>query len=79
MSFTATVEKGVIKLPPGVQLPDGTRVVVEPAVVDAPAKAPAQESFAERYANYIGCVDTGLGDLAKNHDHHLYGTAKREE
>jgi hypothetical protein len=80
MSFTATVEKGTIKLPPGVHLPDGTRVTVEPAI-DTPAEAPAQpqQSFAERYAKYVGCVDTGLGDLAKNHDHYLYGATKREE
>ena len=30
MSFTGTVERGVVKLPPEITLPDGTQVLVEP-------------------------------------------------
>lgn len=30
MSFTATVENDIIKLPHGVHLPDGTEVTIEP-------------------------------------------------
>ena len=30
MSFTGTVERGMIKLPPEVALPDGTKVRIEP-------------------------------------------------
>jgi hypothetical protein len=32
MSYTGTVEKGVVKLPPGAVLPDGTQVRIEPVV-----------------------------------------------
>lgn len=77
MSFIATVEKGTIKLPPGVHLPDGTQVTIEPTQ-PYPAESAKRKTFAERYAKYIGCVNTGLGDLADNHDHYLHGTPKRE-
>jgi len=30
MSYTGTVEKGMVKLPPGTVFPDGTKVRVEP-------------------------------------------------
>jgi hypothetical protein len=78
MSFTAVVENDTIKLPPGVHLPDGTKVSIEPAEAPHSVEAPRQ-TFGQRYAKYIGCLDTGLGDLAENHDHYLYGTPKREK
>lgn len=43
MSITATVENDTIKLPPGVHLPDGTEVTIEPReksrVLEKAAKA----------------------------------------
>jgi hypothetical protein len=43
MSFTASVENDTIKLPPGVHLPDGTEVSIEPRqkprALEAAAKA----------------------------------------
>lgn len=72
MSFTATVENDTIKLPPGVHLPNGTQVAVEPVAArdDIPAT-----SLAERLAEFIGCVD-GPPDLAANHDHYAHGAPK---
>ena len=78
MSFTATVENDTIKLPPGVHLPDGTEVTVEPREKAAESPGAPPQTLGERYAKYIGCVNTGLGDLADNHDHYLYGTPKRK-
>ena len=75
MSFTATVEKDMIKLPPGVHLPDGTKVIVEPE--QPAASTDVEPSLFESLREFVGCVDTGLGDLAENHDHYLYGTPKR--
>ena len=77
MSFTATIENGVIKLPAGLDLPDGTEVTIDAKEPTAGMKSPGQ-SFAERYAEFIGCVHSGVGDLAENHDHHLYGKAGRK-
>lgn len=73
MSFTATIENKMIKLPPGVDLPDGTEVRIEPLRAE-PEEPP---TLAERYADFIGVVTDGPGDLADNHDHYLYGLPKR--
>jgi hypothetical protein len=76
MSFTATVENDIIKLPTGVHLPDGTKVTIEPQRTGSDEQPGS--TLAERLAPFIGCIHTGLGDLAQNHDHYLYGTPKRE-
>jgi hypothetical protein len=70
MSITATVEKDTIKLPEGVHLEDGTQVLILPQPRE-------RSSNAQRWAKYIGCVETGIGDLAENHDHYLYGLPKK--
>lgn len=75
MSFTATIENGVIKLPPGVKLADGARVKVEP--LPEAGDSDASPSFAEEFREFIGCVNDGPVDGADNHDHYLYGTPKR--
>ncbi len=41
MSIMAFVENGIIKLPPGVDLPDGTRVEIKAS--DAPLPTPAAD------------------------------------
>jgi len=74
MSFTATVENDTIKLPPGIHLPDGTEVTVEPR--KSPTAEPQGNTLAERLAPFIGCINTGLGDLAENHDHYARGSVQ---
>jgi hypothetical protein len=76
MSFTATVQNGTIKLPPGLELADGTEVRVEP--VRRSDSCTDGRTFGERYAKYIGISKEGPEDLAANHDHYLYGSSKRE-
>ena len=76
MSFTATVENDTIKLPPGVHLPNGTKVTVEPEP-EKRTEGDETQSLYESLKPFIGCINTGLGDLADNHDHYLYGTPKR--
>jgi hypothetical protein len=76
MSFTAIVENGAIKLPPGVHLPDGTSVTVVPP--EAPVKS-GEESLPtlyEAFKDFVGCVNSGVGDLAENHDHYAHGAPK---
>lgn len=72
MSIDATVINDTIKLPEGMHLEDGTQVIVLPRLRE-------RKTFAERYAKYIGCVNSGIGDLAENHDHYLYGTPKKSK
>ncbi len=70
MSITATVINDTIKLPEGTHLEDGTPVIVLPQPRE-------RKTIAERYKKYIGSVNSGLGDLAENHDHYLYGLPKK--
>jgi hypothetical protein len=70
MSITAIVENGMVRLPEGVHLPDGTQVTIETLGEAAP-------SLAERLAPFIGIWD-GPADLAVNHDHYLYGAPRQK-
>jgi hypothetical protein len=69
MSIVATVENDSIKLPAGVHLPNGTKVSIE--TLNAHSEASSEQSFAERYAKYVGVVKDAPSDLAKNHDAYL--------
>ena len=71
MSITVIVENDTIKLP--VHVPDGTRLEI--TLPEGGAAPPAHRH--EWMRKYIGCVHSGVGDLAANHDHYLYGTPKR--
>jgi hypothetical protein len=71
MSITATVINDTIKLPEGVHLEDDTEVLI------LPAQKPRQ-GILGRYKDFVGTVGSGIGDLADNHDHYLYGTPKRK-
>jgi hypothetical protein len=75
MSITGTVENGAIKLPPGVELPDGTEVRVF-----LPSESVTPEdggTLYERMKDFIGCIKDGPEDLAAEHDHYAHGTPKR--
>jgi hypothetical protein len=68
MSITATVVNDMIKLPEGTHLEDGTQVVIVPQ---------KRSPFLERFQDIIGTEGSGIGDLADNHDHYLYGAARK--
>jgi hypothetical protein len=74
MTFIATVENDMIKLPPGVHVPDGTRVSIE---ISGPDVAVPSRTLAERYSKFMGLADDLPEDMAKNHDHYLRGAPKR--
>jgi hypothetical protein len=78
MTYTAKVENDVIRLPSDVHLPNGTVVTIQPKAEPPPVAAP-QESFAERYAEFIGIWEDGPTDLAAEHDHYSSGAPKRNE
>ena len=72
MKLKGKIENGVVVLPPGSELPDGTEVEIE--TLDA-----AQET-AELMADLLRIASSVHGlpaDLARNHDHYLYGRPKR--
>lgn len=71
MTCTVKVANGVVRLPPGVNLPDGAEVRL--TIPDSLA----QPSFADRYAAYIGVADDLPEDLAANLDHYVHGRPKK--
>jgi hypothetical protein len=67
MTYLGTIKNGKVELEQGIHLPEGTPVRVEPLISDEdPALGIAEEA-----------VHTGIPDLAKQHDHYIYGTPKR--
>ena len=73
MSYTGTVEHGIVKLPPQAVWPNGAKVRVE--LIESPA--------AERRAlvEELRAIAAGMPDLpadwAAQHDHYIHGTPKR--
>jgi hypothetical protein len=70
MSFTGIVENGKVVLPPGVNLPSGTKVRVETV-------APEGAASADPLREFIGVFEDLPADLAKNHDHYIHGAERR--
>ncbi len=74
MSYRGRVRNGVIVLDSEAVLPEGAIVTVE-QIEQAPG---ATDGGWARELPKIAGTATGLpSDLARNHDHYLYGTPKR--
>lgn len=82
MTYSGTVQNGVIVLSAGQILPEGS--VVQVAVQSSPsvAKEDAPESIwmdLARLGQEVDSIELDLPeDLAINHDHYLYGAPKRQ-
>ncbi len=79
MTCIVKVENGAIRLPAGLELPEGLEVQL--TIPDSAARQPSLQtaaSFAERYAAYVGAADDLPADLAENLDHYVHGQRKRE-
>ena len=72
MSFTGTVENGVIRMPADAGFPNGTKVRVEP--IDRPA---AKNQLTRRLVSIASKARNLPSDLAAEHDHYTHGTPKR--
>jgi hypothetical protein len=68
MLYFGHIKNGKVELEQNGQLPEGTRVRVEPL---AAGDADPFDRLGENP------VDTGLSDMAAEHDHYAYGTPKR--
>jgi len=75
MSITAVVENDTIKLPPGIHVPDGTKVEI--TLPEAKPKDPNRKSVAQRYAKLAGLADDMPADLSRNLDHYVHGHTKK--
>ena len=74
MTFIGKITNGAIVVPPEAHLPDGTEVRVEPV---APSAAKSRRERAAALRKLAAALPELPTDLAKNHDHYLYGTPKR--
>ncbi len=75
MTYHGVVKQGVIVLEGGVTLPDGMNVeIVMPDTAAAADILPSGKRDIFDFDQYA--VDTGIPDLALNHDHYLYGLPK---
>jgi len=77
--YRGHVKDGKVEMDSGCPLPEGAEVDVtlrtEPATVPEPQAGP---TLFDQLAEIIGSVPGLPEDLSINHDHYLYGTAKRE-
>lgn len=72
MSVTGKVANGVVVLPPGVQLPEGTEVELTPLLSVEEA-----EEFTNEMLRLASLTKNLPADLAENHDHYLHGLPKK--
>jgi hypothetical protein len=85
MTCIGKVSQGVVKLPPGIDLPDGTAVELILPDGSSAAVQPDDISirepgwFSKRYHKYIGCIKDGPPDLAENHDHYAHGAPNKSD
>lgn len=70
MSYTGTIENGVVKLPPGVGWADGTKVRVEPLAAN-------RQPLVEKLRAIAQSMPDMPSDWAAQHDHYIHGTPKR--
>jgi hypothetical protein len=73
MSYMGTVSKGTVILPSDANLPDGTRVRVEPI-----EEICASEPVGKKLIALAGILKDLPSDFAENHDHYVHGTPKRQ-
>ena len=76
MTYRGKVKNGVVIFDDGASLEDGTEVRIEPIDIKPRelTKKPGELFKAGHRAK-----PTGLNDLARNHDHYLYGHPKDDE
>ncbi len=72
MTYKGRVKNGVVVLDRRRRLPEGTEVKVS---VERPSDG--RDPLSRLLLKYAGKARGLPSDLARNHDHYLYGTAKR--
>ncbi len=68
MRFVSKVTNGVIVIPSGIKISEGTSVRVEPL---------PEETLAKRLKNLIASVEGLPSDFAEHHDHYIHRTSKK--
>lgn len=78
MAFIGKVSKGVVKLPPGVHLPDGTAVELILPESATTSHDLSEAAFVLRETPNVLETSRLPDDLAVNHDYYLHGGKKRQ-
>ena len=79
LSVEGTFQNGVVQLNQPIDGRDGQRVLI--VFLQEENELPIPDSAWDDFAELLKeCqVNTGIRDLAHQHDHYLYGTPKRED
>ena len=72
MTYRGHVQGGMVVIDDAANLADGTLVEISPVDAAKPA------SWADILKDVIGTAEGLPADSARSHDHHLYGTGKKE-
>jgi len=75
MTYKGHVKNGVVVLDDAVQLPEGA--VVEVSLRAAVPPADSRSSVWEKLLQMAGSVEGLPADIARQHDHYLYGTPRQ--
>jgi len=71
MSFTGVISNGQIIAEEKINLPDGTKVRIEP-MQEGPG-----ETLADAFRVFMGVCEGLPSDLARNHEHYLHGAPRK--
>ena len=77
LSYTGKIINGVIVLTTNAILPEGAGVKVE--LLEEHTAPAAASPLGELLLKYAGVIDDLPADIAKNHDHYLYGSPKVDD
>lgn len=77
MTHHASVKKGALVLDQPLDLPEGTRVEVEVRPAPSPAETEPVPTLLEQMSDLVGRAEGLPSDLARNHDHYLYGRERK--
>lgn len=78
MVYRGKVKDGVVVFSGKKKLSEGTQVEVRLRKVLVKRKSKKPATLAEKLAPFIGMADGLPRDMSTNHDHYLYGVAKRK-
>ena len=78
MTYRGHVKNGQIALDEPIELPEGAVVNVDLVAVETVENCQEQPTIWAKLLKLAGMVEGLPSDLAKNHDHYLYGVPKKE-
>jgi hypothetical protein len=80
MQLEGVIVNGRVELDSPADLPEGTRVRVEPVVAEAPETSPSEKPLSPLAQRLLALAGKAKGlppDMAEQHDHYIHGTKKR--